>query len=341
MVVITEQRHETGIEWTHFPGYIGATWNPLAGCSKCAPGCKNCYAIREAHRLAGNPNPKIAARYKGLTVIENGKPNWTGVVRLVPEVLDKPLRTRKPHSYFISLSDLFHEDLPDEAIDKVFALAALTPRHRYVFLTKRGRRLREWSVSFHGTQGCPSSIEFRKRNGTDFKLPLPNVILGVSASTQRDVDEQVPELLRTPAACRMLSLEPQIEDVDVRPYLHECADCSGLPPAEMPRGFRCTWCAGTGRGLGWVVQGGESGHDARPFDIQWARKTKQQCADAGMAYFLKQLGADPWESGDGDHGPNAGNRLLLEDRKGGDESEWPSDLQGCRAFPQIGAADAQ
>src|ERR1041385_9054964 len=96
------------IEWTE------ATWNPCVGCSKCSPGCKHCYAIHEVHRMAGNPNPKMKQANQGLTVIQNRQPNWTGEVRFLPERLEIPLRRKKPTRYFVnSLSDLFHESLPD------------------------------------------------------------------------------------------------------------------------------------------------------------------------------------------------------------------------------------
>lgn len=127
----------TGIEWT------SGTWNPVAGCSRVSSGCLHCYAIRDAHRLAGNPNDTIRRTYAGLTTRHgNGQLDWTGVVRLVPERLAAPFRWRDPMRVFVnSLSDLFHEGLADADIARVFAVMALTPRHTFQVLTKRPERM--------------------------------------------------------------------------------------------------------------------------------------------------------------------------------------------------------
>ena len=92
--------------------------------------------------MAGSPNPKIAAANSGLTIIQGGHPNWTGKVRLVQERFSIPLQKKRPTTYFVnSLSDLFHEDLSDEDIFKVWDVMIDTP-HRYQILTKRSERMR-------------------------------------------------------------------------------------------------------------------------------------------------------------------------------------------------------
>src|SRR6476646_3660092 len=96
----------TAIEWTE------TTWNPVTGCTKISPGCDNCYAIREAHRLAGNPNESVRKAYKGMTKRLNGRTNWTGQLRIISSRLDQPLQWRKPRRIFVnSMSDLFHEEV--------------------------------------------------------------------------------------------------------------------------------------------------------------------------------------------------------------------------------------
>jgi protein gp37 len=126
------------IEWTQ------ETWNPLIGCSKVSPGCKNCYAIQTA--WIRQHNPKMAERYAG--VVEKtagGSLNWTGKVNVVESVLEKPLKKKKPTMYFVnSMSDLFHEAVPFEVIDKVFAVMALCPQHTFQVLTKRPARMVEY-----------------------------------------------------------------------------------------------------------------------------------------------------------------------------------------------------
>lgn len=137
----------TSIEWTD------STWNPTVGCSLASPGCTNCYAMREAHRMA----TKLGiGKYSGLTMLAaNGKPVWTGELRVHWDAVDQPLRWRRPRRIFVdSMSDLFHDGVPDEAIDKVFAVMALCPRHTFQVLTKRSARMRAWFAE--RWQGTPA-----------------------------------------------------------------------------------------------------------------------------------------------------------------------------------------
>jgi protein gp37 len=127
---------KTGIEWTQ------ATWNPVVGCSILSAGCTHCYAMREAHRLA----TKLGiGKYAGTTTETKAGPVWNGTVRLHAPHLDQPLRWRRPRRIFVnSMSDLFHEDMPDEEIDKVFAVMALAHWHTFQVLTKRPERMLRW-----------------------------------------------------------------------------------------------------------------------------------------------------------------------------------------------------
>src|SRR6266480_4920517 len=113
----------SAIEWTD------ATWNPVTGCTKVSPGCKNCYAERMAHRLQ-----------------LMGQPNYRNGFQLTlqPQMLELPLRWRKPQTIFVnSMSDLFHDDVPLAYIERVFAVMARAHWHRFQVLTKRASRLRE------------------------------------------------------------------------------------------------------------------------------------------------------------------------------------------------------
>src|SRR5690242_17376355 len=158
----------THIEWTE------ETWNPTVGCDKVSPGCKNCYAIRDAHRLAGNSHPKVSQVYQGITVRQGGITNWTGKVRLVEDRLEIPFRWRAPRNIFVnSMSDLFHESLPDESIDRVFAVMALCRQHTFRVLTKRPERMLEYMQSRRASStfwkgACPPGWTFdfvSPRNG--------------------------------------------------------------------------------------------------------------------------------------------------------------------------------
>ena len=163
------------IEWTEM------TWNPVTGCSKVSQGCKHCYAERMAHRLE-----RI-----GLDRYRHGF-----AVTLQPDLLDEPLRWRKPRVVFVnSMSDLFHEDVPDDYIRRVFATMQRASHHTFQVLTKRSARLLALAPT----------------------LPWsPNVWMGVSVEDAR-VIERVHHLARVPAAVRFLSCEPLLGPLDDLP----------------------------------------------------------------------------------------------------------------------------
>lgn len=237
----------SAIEWTE------ASWNPVTGCTKVSPGCDHCYAERITERFHG--------------------PGSFTEVKLHPDRLNLPLRWRKPRRVFVnSMSDLFHQDVPDEFIGSVFEVMAKTPQHTYQVLTKRHRRmlslLRRWAGegTRHDWAG-PGTAVFRRHDMAwvgPIPWSLPNVWLGVSVEDQRWADIRIPALLDTPAAVRWLSCEPLLGSVDLRKYL---------------------------RYIDWVVVGGESGPGARRMDPAWAQAIVDQCALAGVPVFVKQLGS--------------------------------------------------
>lgn len=301
------------IQWTD------ATWNPTVGCSVISPGCTNCYAMRHAWRLAHNP--KTMTKYEGTVRKVNGKAVWTGKVNLDESALLAPLAWRKPRRVFVdSMSDLFHENVPDLAIDRVSAVMALTPHITYQVLTKRGERMREYCLNAPNLVGIAHEIHCAhlgvdaSRNsavgvGTlPTMWPLPNVWKGVSVEDQRRADERVQALLDTPATVRFLSCEPLLGPVDLSPF---------LPGYDSLAGEHVD------TGLHWVIVGGESGPDARPFDLAWARSLRDQCQAAGVAFFMKQLGSRPVDGA---------REYPCADGHGGDPDEWPADLR-VQAFP--------
>jgi protein gp37 len=305
---------DSKIEWT------GKTWNPVVGCSPKSPGCLNCYAARDALRLAGNPNPKIHQIYGGLAKkTADGRPVFSGEVRTVPERLDQPLRWRKPSQVFVnSMSDLFHPTVPFEFIDQVFAVMALCLQHTFQILTKSPERMREYmsagSDLWAGRWCRPMALMVGESEPTVF--PLPNVWLLTSVENQATADERIPHLLATPAAVRGLSMEPLLGPVDLDYWLNpwRCISCgwTGWPedtdPSEDGSDCACPkcgaeatwaereWYEGLGsRSLDWVIVGGESGPGARPCNVQWIRDIVRQCREAGVPVFVKQLGASPYE----------------------------------------------
>lgn len=299
----------TSIEWTD------TVWNPVVGCSRVSAGCEHCYAERVAHRA-------MQPAHAGLTVSGTNGPRWTGEVRCLPERLDQPLHWRKPRRVFVnSMSDLFHEKVPDDFIDDVFARMALGLQHTYQVLTKRPDRMLAYMT---GVSHLRMTRLFR--NFSDYTepvgpWPLPNVQLGVSVENQATSDERIPLLLQTPAALRFVSYEPAIGPVKFGQWL--CGE-------RQARGFD------DGHRVNWLIVGGESGSGARPCDVEWIRSAVQQCRNASVPCFVKQLGARPMAVPPGKRAPfePAGMkwRLLLRSSKGGDPAEWPDDLR-VREFP--------
>ncbi len=281
----------TPIEWTD------ATWNPITGCSVISPGCTNCYAMR----LAGTRMKNHPSR-AGLTADTKAGPVWNGQVRFNEQWLDEPLRWKRPRMIFVCAhADLFHENVPDNWIDRVFAVMALAPHHRFQVLTKRAKRMREYLSSPHrswiiareflkmwGIQRLFSNHLITDENyplmdgqPDDHPLlrawPLPNVWLGVSVEDQRRADERIRDLLATPAAVRWVSAEPLLGPLS-------------LWDAGMKINGKLDRTTGERRFLDWVVVGGESGTGARPMHPDWARSLRDQCATAGVPFLFKQWG---------------------------------------------------
>jgi protein gp37 len=245
----------TAIEWTD------ETWNPVTGCTKVSEGCDHCYAERITERF-------------------HGKGSFERIVLHEDRIL-APLHWRKPRMVFVnSMSDLFHDAVPDEYIAKVFAVMAESPWHTFQVLTKRPGRM----VSLLG------SVEFRHEAVKEGSLwlsneapllevnawswPLENVWLGTSVENQRWADIRIPKLLQTPGSVRFLSCEPLLGPIDL-----------GTVPIAI-RGPRESAL----RQLDWVIVGGESGPGARPMNPDWARSLRDQCVSARVAYFFKQWG---------------------------------------------------
>jgi protein gp37 len=325
---------ETSIEWTD------TTWNPVRGCSVVSPGCSHCYAMKQAHRFPA---------YAGLTKLTNGGPVWTGEVRLVPELLDQPLRWRRSRRVFVnSMSDLFHDGVSDWYIDRVFAVMALASRHTFQVLTKRPERMHSYTSgaaervrdamreTAHHIEATWSKSELltcyaapMAEHDARETWPLRNVHLGVSVEDQARADERIPVLLDTPAAVRFISAEPLLSGLDLRGLIQRrCV----APSHPFP--FSCRETSHDLRGIDWVIIGGESGPKARPFQIEWARSILAQCRAAQVPVFLKQLGARPhYVEQHVEKLRGALRPMKLRDRKGGDMSEWPEDLR-VREMPQ-------
>jgi protein gp37 len=313
----------TTIQWTD------ATVNPVPGCRRISEGCGTheggCYAEKMAWRLAHNP---ATPQYHGTVRMTGNGPRWTGKVGWAPSELDKIRAWKKPRRIFVeSMGDLFFDEVPREHVDAIFTTMEACPQHTFQVLTKRARRMAAYVTERYAGGPVPAHIW-----------------LGTSVESQAAADERIPHLLRCNAAVRWLSCEPLLEAVDLNRYLGpQCANCGtyGEDVPGVPDGpddpSVCTDCGGpVTQGVEWIVVGGESGRKARAFDVAWARSLVAQCRAAGVAVFVKQLGANPV----GDLGerpePADGKRRLrvLDDSHGGDVSEWPADLN-VRQFPEV------
>ena len=266
------------------------------------------------------------------------------------------------------MSDLFQGCIADSSIDRVFAVMALAPRHTFAVLTKQAARMRTYlsddALFTRIVEACNRAADGSeavsdvaptlttlaravRRERHLMHWPLSNVWVGVSVENQHVADERVPLLLRTPAAVRFLSCEPLLEALDLRHYMgldetnsRDFRERQEGGADHRPDEFTDRRTPGDRRhapdaGLHWVIVGGESGPDARPFHLAWARSLVAQSRGAGVAVFVTQLGRRA--KGNVVRDPNGddarGERWLdLRDKRGGDMSEWPEDLR-IREFP--------
>lgn len=376
----------SNIEWTD------QTWNPVVGCTPVSPGCLNCYAATMAVRLEGmakkklkaangqgsklaayaprvvDPNGKEhrgaipdAVRERSKTVriaeVRGGRAVFTGDVRLVPERLADPLKWSKPRMVFVdSMSDLFHESVPDQFIRLVFAAMSWAGHHTFQVLTKRPERMAAWFADEEndlsscqaewvvngpddktptgrhriGRRGTTGSINGAPHAlGEGNKWPLPNVWLGTSVENQAAADERIPHLLKCPARVRFLSCEPLLEAIDLADLVRRVGKGEHHYSA-----LECDVDAAdddwNGATVNWVIVGGESGRGARPCDVGWIRSIVEQCKASGVPCFVKQLGKHPLDFGalvwPGGVRPGGGHPML-KNKKGGDPAEWPEDLR--------------
>lgn len=268
------------IEWTD------RTWNPITGCSKVSEGCRNCYA------------DAMFTRFES----KWGKFND---VKCHEDKLQKPFRLKKPQKIFVnSMSDLFHEKVPFEFIDKVMAVIALNPKHTFLVLTKRPKRMKLYFDQWYKIAGdfdlTEAMDEVQKKlnplNDNEIEdslvydlhpiIFLRNLWLGVSVEDQKTADERIPILLNIPASVRFLSCEPLLDELNLNKLN------TGFPPFNcLTGGFHPISNKQIHRRIDWVIVGGESGPKARPMHPDWVRSIRDQCQKSNVPFFFKQWGA--------------------------------------------------
>jgi protein gp37 len=306
--------NKTSIEWTDL------TWNPVRARRK---GDKEILAhISEVadhgplRERSGTFCTRISPGCTNCYASVINKRFGTGLEFTVPNlaqhefflderILAEPVRRQKPSRIFVGdMFDLFHEAIPAEFVAEVLRVALKTPRHTFQFLTKRADRMRRLVNRAQEHWG----VEFGE-----------HMWFGVSVESQNYANERVSQLLEhCLCAVKFLSVEPLLESVDLGTWLYD--GYTNLKHAP---------------GIDWVICGGESGPNARPFNLAWAESLLAQCRAAGVPFFLKQLGSNPYidrtatSYGLKDIAPGL---MRLSDRKGGNMSEWPEHLR-VREFP--------
>lgn len=275
----------TKIPWSEF------SYNPIIGCSKVSEGCENCYAERMAERLAYNPVTPMYSDVMRQPSMMSGHLVWNGTTAFVESALNKPLKRKKPTMFFVcSMGDFWHPSVRPEWRERVYDVVRHCQQHIFQFLTKRPENIKDWPDD------------------------LPNAWLGVTAENQEMADRRIPILSQIPAAERFVSLEPMLEGVEIEEYLPQYdyrptyeyyrvayPDCEDKPIKIK-------------NGIDWVIVGCESGSDRRPCDLAWVKSVVDQCDDAEVPVFVKQL--------------SIGGKLLRRDPKTGEYlAAWPEHLR--------------
>jgi len=331
----------TKIQWTDH------TFNPWRGCTKVAEGCKFCYADATSKR-----NPKTLGIWgdNGTRVVAS-QAMWREPVKWNKAAAEMGER---PRVFCASLGDVFEDwqgrmvnskgrtylrsygdggkhfayegqsvypgglDWCDANMNDVrarlFRLIDDTPHLDWLLLTKRPENIRRmWDFT------RPIHWDGVKYEGRAYRVGRrKNVWIGTSVATQADADKNIPELLkcRDLSSCLFVSYEPAIEEVDFTQFIYDCWTAIHGGQPKIRQGI-------------WLITGGESGHNARPCDVDWIRSAVRQCKDAGVPCFVKQLGSKSIETLRGVRSPACPSTWLAhaKDPKGGDPSEWPEDLR--------------
>ena len=202
------------------------------------------------------------------------------------------------------MGDLFHEAVPFDFIDRIFAIMGMTQRHTYLLLTKRPDRMAEYLSGSHDRYQSILSVAYSlelvpedtarpylQEGGMQLVDFYPHVYFGVTAENQARADERIPTLLQRPAAKHFVSIEPMLGPVDFAHILIDGATSLNALTGNIhhvgyvPRNY-----PGKSAKLDWVVCGGETGPGARPMHPDWVRSVRDQCQASGTPFFFKGWG---------------------------------------------------
>lgn len=357
--------NKTTIEWTHW------STNPLKMklpnddlvnvCIHKSEGCRHCYAeaiVRHFWKKEWGDFPGYTPALLKLGTPVLVEEELRAVLRLSDRITQGKADPEENKIFWNDMTDKALDFWPDELLDRIWAIRALTPNLIHQVLTKRIERMASYLNDEQS--GCVDAIKVAAKEllGESVRSgdwPLSNVHLGVSVEDQTTADERIPLLLKAPAAVRWISYEPALAPVRFTDgwLLGGCQHCNWtgyVNTVPTPPGVvECSCVLSHLRDrsfsrLDWIVVGGESGPGARPFNVQWARDTIAQCKAAGVPCFVKQLGAHPCfkpedEERQGNPMPSFHHShgdlfcKKLKDKKGGDWDEWPPDLR-VRQYPE-------
>lgn len=289
--------NRTNIAWTQY------TWNPITGCTPISEGCKNCYAKTVHERFNDTPFNEIV---------------------LHPDRLTEPIKTRKPTLVFVgSMTDIFHDDIPNEWIDEIFHSMMRSTNVTFQILTKRPQRMKEYidglledgisRISSTPMQSPITASEVglvRKwektflwqsrdfdeeatqflygKHGVNIKHPFHNIWFGVTAENQKQADIRIPILLDTKVTNRFLSIEPLIDEVDISKYLEEKQFLDiYFYENEVQKTKQVLF-----NKIDWVIVGGETGAKSKTRNMQpiWVDNIFHDCKKNNTNFFFKQWG---------------------------------------------------
>lgn len=348
------------IQWTDH------TFSPWEGCTKCSPGCENCYAETRNHRFKNDNWGKGKPRLERSEGYWREPLKWNKAGLLCPQCGQSTRfyewndcechqfglegNTRRPRVFCSALSDWLDDEVPIEWLARLLKLVNDTPNLDWLLLSKRPQNFCRRISDVLDAIDAEKNAEVYEcllawRGG---EAPS-NVWIGTSVEDQKRADERIPALFNIPARVRFLSVEPMLETVDLRlqSFEHEM-DCDSDLCALAGGEHDCVGHVEYEERLHWVIFGGESGPGARPCNVDWIADGVQQCRDVGVPAFVKQLGSNPitdnanlhdfpddvelYGSGEG----FAACSIKLKHPKGGDPSEWPADLN-IQDFPVLKA----
>lgn len=344
---------ETDINWAD------RTFNGWIGCTNISPACDNCYAaVATPSRTlgvvwgAGKPRYRTSAANWKLPLRWNSRPfeqcsdcGWRGekhpTHNFCPRCDGEQLVPTRQRVFCASLSDWLDNEVPVEWLVDLLDLIRRTPNIDWLLLTKRigiwEARLTVAHQHVVKTMGG-GTAEHREhpmwalgmwiQDWLAGKAPA-NVWIGATICNQAEADRDVPKLLRVPAAVRFLSIEPILGPIDLTEHLwgraKPCADCP--KDADCSCGWSPRHAVPDEPAIHWVIPGGESGKNARPPHPQWFRDLRDQCADAGVAFLMKQWGEwEPREEWSDLHLRTSPRRFERQTAVMPDGSECPHDV---------------